>query len=179
MGKVVLRSGEHERAENLCQEALGLSSQVADKWGIGLAHSGFGGVAWARRDYGKAADALKQALVAFRDVGSRDRVAECLQDLASLSRQVGSLEQSVRLSACAETVQHASRLALWPAVQAQRDEEMAAARASLGNAAFEMAWSRGRSMNTDQAIDDALTAPETGGRRKPTERSSAMPNTST
>jgi tetratricopeptide (TPR) repeat protein len=158
--KVVLRWGEHARAESLCQEALSLSSQVADKWGIGLAQSGLGGVAWARRDYGRAAELLKQSLVTFRDVGSRDRVAECLQDLASLSRQVGAAEQSVRLSACAETVQHASRLALWPAVQARRDEEMAAARASLGDTAFELAWSKGRSMNTEEAIDDALAAPE-------------------
>jgi predicted ATPase/class 3 adenylate cyclase len=159
--KVLLRWGEHARAESLCQEALGLSSQVADKWGIGLAQAGFGGVAWARRDYGKAAELLKQSLVTFRDVGSRDRVAECLQDIASLSRQVGAIEQSVRLSACAETVQHASRLALWPAVQTRRDEDMAAARASLGNKAFELAWSKGRSMSTEEAIDDALAAPET------------------
>lgn len=160
LAKVVLRSGEHARAESLSKEALKLSSGVADKWGIGLAQSGFGGVAWARGDYGRAADLLKQSLVTFRDVGSRDRVAECLQDLASLARQLGASEQSVRLSACAETVQNESRLALWPAIQARRDEDMAAARATLGDAVFELAWSKGRSMNTEEAIDDALAAPE-------------------
>ena len=158
--KVLLRGEEHARAESLCHEALKLSSQVADRWGIGLAQSGFGGVAWTRYDYGRASEWLKQSLVTFRDVGSGDRVAECLQDLASLARQLGAVEQSVRLSACAETVQHASRLALWPAIQARRDEEMAAARLSLGDKAFELAWSKGRSMNTEEAIDDALAAPD-------------------
>lgn len=158
--KVLLRGGEHARAESLCQEALKLSSEVADRWGIGLAQSGLGGVAWVQHDYGRASEWLKQSLVTFRDVGSRDRVAECLQDLASLARQLGGIEQSVRLSACAETVQHASRLALWPAVQARRDEEMAAARIALGDKAFELAWSKGRSMNAEEAIDDALATPD-------------------
>lgn len=159
LAKVVLRSGEYDRAEALCHEALGLSSHIGDKWGIGLAEAGLGGVAWSRGELKAAATMLKHSLLTFRDVGARDRVAECLQDLASLSRQFGAAEQSVRLSASAEAAQQRGRLALWPAVQARRDEEMATLRAFLDHTAFEQQWSRGLGASIDDAVEDALTVP--------------------
>jgi predicted ATPase/class 3 adenylate cyclase len=162
LAKVLLWRCEEARAEGLAQDALRLSGQIADRWGIGLAQSALGGAACARGDYRRAADLLKESLLSFRDVGARDRVVECLQDLALLSRQLGAVEQSVRLSASAETVLAANRLALWPALRARRDADMAAARAVIGEHAFAIAWSRGRGMTVDEAIDYALTVPEGG-----------------
>ncbi|WP_372623947.1 ATP-binding protein [Falsiroseomonas sp.] len=160
LAKVVLRAGGHARAESLCARALKMSSQVADRWGVALALSGLGGAALARGDHPAATMRLKEGLLLFRDLGAQDRVAECLQDLASLARQAGAVEASVRLSAAAETVQTASRLAFWPAIRARRDAEMAAARASLGDAAFEAAWSEGQAMSLDDAIAEMAASLE-------------------
>ncbi|MDJ0389595.1 tetratricopeptide repeat protein [Roseomonas sp. E05] len=152
MAKVVLRAGDPARAQDLCQKAFTLSSQVADQWGIGLAQAGMGGVALARGEYGTAAEMMGRSLRTFRDVGSRDRIAECLQDLSSLSRETGAVEQAVRLSAAAEAAQRRSMSALWPAVRAQRDVEMRAARAALGAERFEQAWAAGLAMGPDEAL---------------------------
>lgn len=156
LAKVVLRSGDHHRAERLCREALGLCEKVADKWGIGCAQAALAGVAWARGDLDRAADLLTQGMLTFRDVGARDRAAECLQELASLFRQRGAVERSVRLTASVESDQRRSNMALWPAVQALRDEDMASARASLSDDAFEQVWAEGMSIDLEQAMDDAV-----------------------
>jgi hypothetical protein len=99
-------------------------------------------------------------MLTFRDVGSRDRVAECLQELAFLARELGALEQSVRLSAAAEVVQEAGRLAFWPSIGKRRDAEIAALRVALGVAAFERAWVQGHAMTLEEAVDDALLVPD-------------------
>ena len=155
LAKVILRRGELDRASALCEEALGLSTTVGDKWGIGLAQAGFGGVAWASGDLEKAKDWLRTSLLTFRDVGSRDRVAECLQDLASLSLRSGAAIRAVRLSASAEVLQKRNGLALWPAVSARRDEDMALAKARLGDARFAAEWAIGEATSLETAIDEA------------------------
>jgi tetratricopeptide (TPR) repeat protein len=156
--KVVLRQGDLNRAAKLCEEALHLSTTVGDKWGIGLAQAGFGGIAWAVGDLEKAKDWLGTSLLTFRDVGSRDRVAECLQDLASLSLLSGAETRAVRLSASAEALQKRNGLALWPAVRARRDEDMAVAQARLGSASFRVEWAMGEAMSLESAIDEATEA---------------------
>ena len=157
LAKAVLRANDPERAEGLCQRALELSGKVADLWGVGLAEAGLAGVAWARGSRDRAVELLKQSMLTFRDVGSRDRLAECIQELAFLARELGAPDQAVRLSAAAEAVQETGRLAFWPAVGARRAEEIEAARAFLGDAAFERAWARGHAMTAEEAVDDALT----------------------
>ncbi|MFN8526345.1 MAG: tetratricopeptide repeat protein [Chloroflexota bacterium] len=157
LAKVALVRGESSRAATLSAEALDLCGRVGDTWGVGLAHACRAGVAWAHADLNAAGTLLKQSLVSFRDVGSRDRIAECLQDLASLACLQGSVQQAVRLSAAAEATQHRIGLALWPAVSERRDQDMRTARAQLGDDAFDRAWSAGLSMSIEQAIDDAMT----------------------
>jgi hypothetical protein len=44
-----------------------------------------------------------------------------------------------------------------------RERAVAEARVSLGDAAFEEAWSRGREMSFEQAVEYALRADATGG----------------
>nr|MBA2450355.1 tetratricopeptide repeat protein [Chloroflexota bacterium] len=156
LGKVALVQGDEERAAALCQEGLGLSREVGDNWGVGLALAGLGGVAAYRGDAERAAALLKKSLVAFRDVGSRDRIAECLQELATLVGAQGRAKEATRLSAAAEATQEGSGLALFPAVRARRDQDLAVARATLGEAAFAQAWSEGLAMSRNQAIDYAL-----------------------
>jgi predicted ATPase/class 3 adenylate cyclase len=159
LAKVLLRSGDDAGAEPLCERALKLSEEVADRWGIGLAQAGLGGVSMARGILPLATERLKASLLIFRDVGAQDRVAECLQDLALVARRMGATEQSVRLSAGAATIQRASRFAFWPALQAQRDAELAEARNLLGEARFMAVWTQGCLMSAPDAIEDALSMP--------------------
>jgi predicted ATPase/class 3 adenylate cyclase len=160
LAKALLRTGDHRRAEQAAQQALDRSASVADRWGVGLAQSALGGAAWARGEHPRAAQLLKQSLLTFRDVGARDRLAEELQDLALLAARHGAPEQSVRLSAAIAALQRAIRHALWPALRAQRDAELASLRGTMGEAAFEAAWAHGERTDLDLAVSDALTVPE-------------------
>ena len=169
--KVALNHGDVDRAAALCEQGEPLSRQVGDTWGVALVLAGRGSVAAARGDRRRAMALLKESLVMFRDVGSRDRMAECLQDLASLACSGGLAEQAARLSGAAESTQQSIGLALWPAVRARRDRDLAAARETLGDAAFAHAWSSGQAMTLEQALDAALAltedAPEDARRPEP------------
>jgi hypothetical protein len=93
----------------------------------------------------------------FRDVGARDRVAECIQELAFLACSNDLDEQAARLSGAAEATQEGSGTALWPSVRARRDRDLAAVRDKIGTTAFRQAWSDGRAMSLEQAVTHALS----------------------
>jgi predicted ATPase/class 3 adenylate cyclase len=161
LAKVALAQGQVDRAAELFAEARRRSSAVADNWGIAQALVGLGCVASVGDDLGQAATLLKDGLIKFRDVGSGDRVVECIQDLASLAHRFGAVEQAVRLWGVGEHSQRQAGLALWPEVLARRDLELSGARAELHAEAFARAWSAGLSMTLEQGIDDALSVPAT------------------
>jgi len=60
------------------------------------------------------------------------------------------------LFAAAETLREKSGVQLRPSERADHDRDVAAVRAGLGDEPFQSAWSEGRTMGPEQAIEYAL-----------------------
>ncbi len=81
---------------------------------------------------------------------------ETLTGLARLATK-GRPEGAVRLFAAAEAVQKRMGLTLAPALRAKNERALAAARAALGQEAFDAAWAAGEDLPLGQAVAEAQT----------------------
>jgi len=78
--------------------------------------------------------------------------------LAVLNAAEEKPEQAARLWGAAERLRAKIRVPVSPADKEERDRGVAKVRAVLQEAAFAAAWEAGRAMNTEQAIEYALSS---------------------
>ena len=152
--------GEHERARALYEESLALKRELGDRLEIALSTNNLGKLARLQGDYGRAAALHTESLALRRELGDRWGTAICLNDLALLAQAKGDAERAARLWGAAEALRESIGCPLPVEDRAAHVEGVAAARTSLGEAAFGGAWSAGRALSLEQAIAEALAASE-------------------
>ncbi len=74
--------GDYDRAEELCQEALDLSSSLEDAKGVAEAYTGLALVRRTRGDYPEAETLFREALAVYEGLGGEEAVARTLDRLA-------------------------------------------------------------------------------------------------
>ena len=82
---------------------------------------------------------------------------EALELVAGLSAAHGRPEQAARLFGAAETARKVTGAALQAQGESAYARDVRATLAALGDDAFRRAWSAGRTLSPEQAIDEALT----------------------
>jgi len=117
---------------------------------------------------GAAADArgrLSEALALTRVAGPRVVVVAALGELGVLAVGQGQARQGARLLGAAARMRQEMGTPVRPADRTAIEGALAAARASLGDAAFADAWSAGQTLSVEQlvaqaAAEDGVVAPE-------------------
>jgi tetratricopeptide (TPR) repeat protein len=107
----------------------------------------------------QAVSFYSRSLMLYRRLGDRAGAGLALDHLAKAARQRGQYDRAARLLAAArksfeEVAAHAPAGSL--ASPAEREQEMTAVRAALGETAFGSAWAAGRAMTLDEATEFAL-----------------------
>ncbi|MGH3148928.1 MAG: ATP-binding protein, partial [Rubrobacter sp.] len=82
--------------------------------------------------------------------------ADVLEALAEAYCAQGRLEPAARLFGCAQTVREFVSVPVPLEERADREESISATRTGMGEAAFQAAWSEGRAMSPEQAIEYTL-----------------------
>ena len=85
-------------------------------------------------------------------------VLDCLEDYVKLLQLAGRIDSAVRVTAATTAIRKALRLPRPPHRETETQARMRAARADLGDGAFEAAWSAGRTSALDEAIEQALAS---------------------
>ena len=138
--------GDYERAEALYRQAdaLGDHARLIHTLGYMALHDG---------DAARAEELFHESLAAFRRLGNKRGMAECLGGLAAVAAQrPGAAEWAATLLAAADAQLALSGAAWWPADRVEVERTRAQLRELLGDAAFEAAWQRGRALKLDVAI---------------------------
>jgi non-specific serine/threonine protein kinase len=156
LGRLARLEGNYERAMALDQESLALFRETDD----------LGSVAWAAHELGKLRQAqghwaaawscYEEALTIGREIILNPSLPHFLEAVASLAVAQGEAERAARLYGAAERCREAKGTPLTPSERKEYERYVVAARASLGEECFAAAWSEGRAMTLEQAIDDAL-----------------------
>src|SRR5262249_45787176 len=151
LGEVKRGQGDLVAAERLFEEALAQIQAHGDHDGIGYALWSLGHLALVRGDFGRAVSLQLEGL-AVRQATDPVRIPDCLDDLAMIAAEMSDLARATRLFAAAAAQRAQTGGAPWPLSFAERERALAAARAGLGDAAFEAAWQVGRDLSLVQAI---------------------------
>jgi predicted ATPase/class 3 adenylate cyclase len=159
LGEVALRAGDPQAAESRFSRSLKICRDTKDKRGAAIALWRSGKASAVNGDYDSARAKMGEALPAFHAFGMNLEAIDCLEDYAELLRANSHAEDAVRLYAAAAAAREALALRS-PHGEAGRRKSLEAARGSLGDEAFQAAWSAGRGWVLDKAIEQCLAAVE-------------------
>ena len=147
----------YERADAYNAESLELSRQLGDHWGEGLILGNSGAVRIEQGNYQEARDLIRQALHISRQLNDKRIIASLLELLADLaSLECHEHAQAARLMGAAEALRDSIFAPIEPLDRLRHDHEIERLCANLDEAAFAAAWTEGRLMTLEQAIEYAL-----------------------
>jgi tetratricopeptide (TPR) repeat protein len=147
--------GQYAAAEALHEQALTAGRESGDDWAVAICLGDLGDVHQAQGDADTARWLYEQSLAAWRALGDLRGVAQCLEGFAGLIVSARP-EQAVRLFGAGSAVREAIGEPSSLPRRAQLEQTLARLRATLGPERFGAAWSEGRSLSAEQAVEVAL-----------------------
>ncbi len=159
LGLIVYEQGEFTFAGALWEEAMALEHALGDTRRVALMLANLGLVACAQGDYALALARHQESLTIRQALGAKLGIAYSLEGLAMLYRALGSAEKAARLWGASLALRDTIGTPVPPIEQTRYTREMDRVRLQLGAAAFDRAYTEGRTMPSDQAVADALGAP--------------------
>ncbi len=147
--------GSFEKAKVLANESRAVFRQVGDKRQVALALYAMAIATHGQGDTRGARDMLAQALPVLYETQDTYHVACCLQALGGIACAEGQYERAASVLAAAEALSQTIgiRMLIQPP---DLERQLATTRARLDEATFAKAWTEGRALTLEQAIEYAL-----------------------
>jgi tetratricopeptide (TPR) repeat protein len=153
---VALHSGDVEGARSLYREGLEVSRELDSKPGIAYLLHHLGDVGRKLGDLEDARVHYSESLRLLEELGNKRRIAMTLAGFAALAVAESQDERAARLLGAIETLREDSGTVMPPLERKEHQSQIAAARRSMSNEAFERLFSEGRRMSMKAAIAEAL-----------------------
>jgi predicted ATPase len=144
-------AGDLVRAELAFEELLA-TSRDGPEHGTALVLLSLGQLARERQEDAHATVRYCDALDLFAQMRDPAGVAACCEGLAGVARRRGDLHRTVRLAAAASGLRASAASALSPPERQAIDEDVAAARLALGDAAVDKLWAEGATLTYDEVV---------------------------
>jgi predicted ATPase/DNA-binding CsgD family transcriptional regulator/Tfp pilus assembly protein PilF len=172
LGIIPFSMGDNGRAARYFEEAVALSQDIGGRIPASyISLYNLALIAQSEGDHKRASELYEEGLALAVEVGDKANAAYCLEGLAGLFGQHGESRRAVRLYGASEATLETVGAPLYVHAQdrALYERAVGVLRSRLGEEAFEAAWSEGRAMTPEEAIEDALESP------KSTEEAGAPP----
>jgi predicted ATPase/DNA-binding XRE family transcriptional regulator len=168
---VALGMGDREHARRLAERSLSLGREIGAREAVSVALPTLAAIARADGDHERARRLFGEGLLFSAEVGDGTNVAYYLEGLATLAASEGRPERAARLWGAAEAILEQIEVIAYPHAtdRSFNDRQLAAARESLDERAWEEAWAEGRAMTTEEAVGYALEHREEPGTPEPRE----------
>jgi tetratricopeptide (TPR) repeat protein len=148
---------EYAAAQQALEECRDIYQSLGYRRGVALATQNLGHNAELLGDYDRARECYREALRIRRDLGLPRGYAYSFEHLADIAEIEKRYEQAVQLLAAADAL----RLRLGAPVdqvnQQANEDALTRLRGRLGDVVYELAWAKGATMTTEQAIALALS----------------------
>ncbi len=168
LAEVERQRGDYERAKALGMQSIALAREMEDQWQVARVVGWVGLLAvWSGDEHDLAEGFLKEALALNRELGNWAYGAYCLEGFAGLAGARGQGVRAARLWGAAEALRTTIGAPLPPEPRPYYERSMAAARAQLGEALWEAAFSEGVAMSAEDAVEYALSEEEVAPERLP------------
>ncbi|MGH3089862.1 MAG: helix-turn-helix transcriptional regulator [Rubrobacteraceae bacterium] len=161
LGMAALMRRERERAVALIEESLVAFRGVEDLQGAAMCLTILGVAALASGDHERAAELLREDLRLLRKLRDKVGISQGLLGMAGVYGLRGEPIRAARLWGAEEALRENSALSIPSSFRAYYDYagRVAASRGGTDEEGFAAAWSEGRAMTPDQAIEYALETP--------------------
>ena len=157
LGTMARWQGDDERATDFLTQGLAVMRAVGGEFNIAYSLNRYGrDVAFPRRHYDEAVASFKESLLLSRAAHNRWMSEESLEGLAQVASAKGHHAHAARLFGAAEAQREILGYRFAPFEQASHDQWVAPAHAALGEAPSAAAWTEGRAMTLEQAVEYAL-----------------------
>jgi predicted ATPase/class 3 adenylate cyclase len=157
LAEVARQKGEYERAKTLGMECLSLYQEMTDQFNIATTVGWLGLLTvWSGNEHDSAEGFLKESLALNREIGNWDYGVYCMEGFAGLAGARRQGARAARLWGAAEALRESIGAPPTPEARRYYERSMAAARAQLGEAAWEAAFAEGMAMSPEEAAEYAL-----------------------
>ena len=156
-GIALLEIGEYLAAKQASLEARDLFRSLGYQRGIATTIHNLGETAYKMGEYANAREYLSESLRIRKHLGLPRGYPYSFELLAQVNEREGRYEQAVQLLAAADALRIRIGAPLEQVAQKHVMAVLTKARAQLGDVAFELAWSKGSALTTEQAIALALS----------------------
>jgi ATP/maltotriose-dependent transcriptional regulator MalT len=156
------RQGDLAHAERLAERGLALLREVGDRIGISAALCTLAGLAQAKADHERATALFEESLARSAEIGDTTNVVYCLEGLATIAGEEGKAERAARLWSATGALLEQTEVPWYPYApdHSVREAQVSAARSQSDETGWEAAWSEGRAMALEEAIEYALSEDE-------------------
>jgi predicted ATPase/class 3 adenylate cyclase len=156
LGVVMQDRADFDAARPLFEESLAIQREIGDESSIASALHNLGELLQRQGDSAAAHRLLAESLAIEQELGDRRGIALSLTSLAILAKERGEYGRAAHLYAAALAALEAVGAPLSPSDRAIHESHIAAIRAALGDAGFEVAWDQGAAMTLGQAAEVAV-----------------------
>jgi hypothetical protein len=156
LGILEFQRGDYVRATQRMEEGLVIARQAGVSIIVADLLVELATVALHQCSEERVGTAIKEAIGIYQQAGNAIRVAQCLCVVAGLLQAQGQPELAICLLA-ATGQQHSELPRVLFTFPEEYDMRLAALRAELALADFDMAWSKGCAMTLDQAVEYVLS----------------------
>ena len=157
LGDLALLAADLDRATGRYEESLALWRELRGSPGVASALHKLGQASRTRLEYGAARAQLLESLELQVDLGNRQGIGECLAGLAGVAADAGDVMRATEILAAGTALLDAIGVPLAPVDRLTLDRDIDATRARMGPAQWETAWSTGRFLTMEQAVELART----------------------
>jgi tetratricopeptide (TPR) repeat protein len=156
-GIALLEIGEYMAARQALLETQDLFRSLGYQRGVATTIHNLGETAYKMGEYANARELLTESLRIRQHLGLPRGYPYSFELLAQVNEREGRYEQAVQLLAAAETLRIRIGAPLEQVAQKHVTAVLARARTRLGDVAYELAWAKGATLTTEQAISLALS----------------------
>ncbi len=152
LGDAAFLSSEWNRAQALFHECLARAQRSGNDLGMVYTLWGLSHTARETRDFSGARQRLREMFARLQALAHGWGLAFALESCGLLAAAQGCPEQAAQLMGAAQSLREAIHCPLAPSYHALYERHANLAREALGKAGFESAWSQGRAMPVEQAL---------------------------
>lgn len=156
LGSLTLRQGDYKRAIAYAEEAMLVSREAGDLENVAFSLGVVGKALLELGENKRSAEAFTESLMLLVKLEGVSRmVAFALEEIARVAMRMGQYKGAAQLFGAGDALRDACKSPVSASYRAEYDQSVTALRQWLGEPAFNAAWTLGRSLSLDEAIDHA------------------------
>ena len=160
LGDVVRHQGELSVAHSYYQESAAISEKLKDQWGLGYALMGTADVALAQSDFSTASLLYRDCLVLFQKGANYVGLPFALESVAALALMKNQPKKAVQILGTADNLRKNTNSPLPLPDHSAYKNNLSLLQRQLDPSIFDLAWTAGRKMSLNQALELALKTVE-------------------